>query len=203
MQVFAYDEKEMKYLKSRDHKLGEVIDRMGHLEVEVMTDVFTALVFSIINQQVSSKAADTVWARLLEMTGTMTPEAILNMEPEALQKCGTTHKKISYIRGIAEAVVSGQVDFTQLRHMSNKQVINHLSSLHGIGPWTAEMLLIFSLNRYDVVSYDDLAIRRAIMKLYGLTELTKEQFQRYRKRYSPYGSVASLYLWELSVEQSE
>ena len=200
MQVFTYGEKETAYLKSRDRKLGEVIERMGPLEVEVMSDVFTALVFSIINQQVSSKAADTVWARMLEMTGTMNPETILAMDPEALQKCGTTHKKISYIRGIAEAVVTGQVDFSKLRHMSDKQVINHLSSLHGIGPWTAEMLLIFSLNRYDVVSYDDLAIRRAMMKLYGLDELTKEQFQRYRKRYSPYGSVASLYLWELSVE---
>lgn len=198
--MFTYGEKETEYLKSRDRKLGEVIDRMGSLEVEVMPDVFTALVFSIINQQVSSKAADTVWARMLEITGTMTPKRILDMEAEALQKCGTTHKKISYIRGIAEAVVTGRVDFTKLRHMSDKQVINHLSSLHGIGPWTAEMLLIFSLNRYDVVSYDDLAIRRAMMKLYGLTELTREQFQRYRKRYSPYGSVASLYLWELSME---
>jgi len=198
--VFTYGEKETEYLKSRDRKLGEVIDRMGFLEVEVMPDVFTALVFSIINQQVSSKAADTVWARLQEMAGTMSPEFILAMDAEALQKCGTTHKKISYIRGIAEAVVTGQVDFTKLRHMSDKQVINYLSSLHGIGPWTAEMLLIFSLNRPDVVSYDDLAIRRAMMKLYGLTELTKEQFQRYRKRYSPYGSVASLYLWDLSVE---
>ncbi len=198
--MFTYGEKETEYLKSRDRKLGEVIDRMGFLEVEVMPDVFTALVFSIINQQVSSKAADTVWARLQEMAGTMSPEFILAMDAEALQKCGTTHKKISYIRGIAEAVVTGQVDFTKLRHMSDKQVINYLSSLHGIGPWTAEMLLIFSLNRPDVVSYDDLAIRRAMMKLYGLTELTKEQFQRYRKRYSPYGSVASLYLWDLSVE---
>jgi len=76
MQVFTCGEKEMKYLKSRDHKLGEVIDRMGALEVEVMPDVFTALVFSIINQQVYSKAADTVWARLLKIAGTMTPETI-------------------------------------------------------------------------------------------------------------------------------
>jgi len=135
MQVFTYGEKETGYLKSRDHKLGEVIERMGPLEVEVMPDVFTALVFSIINQQVSSKAADTVWARLLELTGTMTPENILALDPEALQKCGTTHKKISYIRGIAEVVVTGQVDFTNLRYMSDRQVINHLSSLHGIGPW--------------------------------------------------------------------
>lgn len=190
----------MNYLKSRDRRLGEVIDRMGPLEVEIMPDVFTALVFSIINQQVSSKAADTVWARLLEMTGTMTPDTILAMDPELLQKCGTTHKKISYIQGIAEAVVTGRVDFHKLHHLSDHQVIKSLSSLYGIGPWTAEMLLIFSLNRYDVVSYDDLAIRRGMMKLYGLDQLPKEEFQRYRKRYSPYGSVASLYLWELSVE---
>ncbi len=199
-QFFRYGEKEVNYLKSRDRRLGEVIDRMGPLEVEVMPDVFTALVFSIINQQVSSKAADTVWARLLEMTGTMTPETVLAMDPEALQKCGTTHKKISYIQGIAEAVVIGRVDLNKLHHLSDHQVIKSLSSLHGIGPWTAEMILLFSLHRYDVVSYDDLAIRRGIMKLYGLDQLPKEEFQRYRKRYSPYGSVASLYLWEVSVD---
>ncbi|WP_425499426.1 DNA-3-methyladenine glycosylase family protein [Anoxynatronum sibiricum] len=198
--VFRYGEKEVNYLKSRDRRLGDVIDRMGPLEVETMPDVFTALVFSIINQQVSSKAADTVWTRLLEITGTMTPKTILATDPEVLQKCGTTHKKISYIRGIADAVTTGQVDFSQLHFMSDQQVIKQLSSLHGIGPWTAEMLLLFSLHRYDVISYDDLAIRRAMMKLYDLDQLSKEQFQRYRKRYSPYGSVASLYLWELSVE---
>ena len=84
--------------------------------------------------------------------------------------------------------------------MPDDEVIGLLSSLPGIGVWTAEMLLIFSLGRMDVLSYGDLAIRRGLCKLYGHKTLTKEQFARYKKRYSPYGSIASLYLWRLSVE---
>jgi len=86
----------------------------------------------------------------------------------------------------------------QLAHLSDEEVIKQLSLLNGVGIWTAEMLLIFSLQRPDVVSYGDLGIRKGMMKLYGLESLTKKQFESYREHYSPYGSVASLYLWELS-----
>jgi 3-methyladenine DNA glycosylase/8-oxoguanine DNA glycosylase len=109
-------------------------------------------------------------------------------------------RKAEYIKGIAEAALSGKVDFGRLHTLSDEEIIKKLSSLRGVGVWTAEMLLIFSLCRSDVVSYKDLAICRGIMNLYGLKELPKERFERYRKRYSPYGSVASLYLWALSAE---
>ncbi|MCU0564846.1 MAG: DNA-3-methyladenine glycosylase 2 family protein, partial [Desulfobacterales bacterium] len=101
---------------------------------------------------------------------------------------------------IGEAAVSGELDLVGLRAMPDARVIERLSSLPGIGVWTAEMLLIFSLCRPDVVSWGDLAIRRGMMNLYGLKDLSREQFDRFRKRYSPCGSVASLYLWALSAE---
>jgi DNA-3-methyladenine glycosylase II len=176
-----------------------VIDRLGPLECEVMPDIFAALVFSIVSQQISSKAADTVWNRLKDL-GAVTPEQVLATDPNAIQSCGMTFRKAGYIQGAAEAVVSGKIDFSALHKLSDLEVIKQLSSLRGVGRWTAEMLLIFTLHRPDVVSYDDLAIRRAMMKLYGLDSLTKDKFQMYRERYSPYGSVASLYLWELSLE---
>ena len=91
------------------------------------------------------------------------------------------------------------MNFHTLHTLSDNEVIERLTSLNGVGVWTAEMVLIFSLCRPDVVSYEDLAIRRGMMNLYGLKELRKEKFYRYKKRYSPYGSVASLYLWALSV----
>jgi DNA-3-methyladenine glycosylase II len=200
MPRFEYGTREMDYLKSRDRKLGEVIDRMGVLECEVIPDPFAALIFSIVGQQISSKAADTVWNRLQALVGDMTPEAVLMTDHQAIQSCGMTHRKAGYIQGIAEAICDQRADFQSLHNLSDRDVIRRLSELPGVGPWTAEMLLIFSLHRYDVVSFDDLAIRRGMMTLYGLDSLTKEQFQRYRKRYSPYGSVASLYLWELSLE---
>jgi 3-methyladenine DNA glycosylase/8-oxoguanine DNA glycosylase len=107
-------------------------------------------------------------------------------------------RKASYIKNIAEAAVSKAIDFDTLHEKSDEEIIRTLTTIKGVGVWTAEMLLIFSLMRPNVVSYGDLAIRRGMMNLYRLKELPKEKFMRYAKRYAPYGSVASLYLWELS-----
>lgn len=200
MHVFEYGQKEIDYLKNKDKKLGSAIDRIGMIKREVTPDPFTALVSSIVSQQISSKAADTVWNRLEMLLGTITPESIAQEEVLGIQACGMSTRKAEYIKEAAEAALSGQVDFTALHKLSDEDIIIKLSSLHGVGVWTAEMLLIFSLCRPDVVSFKDLAICRGMMNLYGLKELPREKFERYRKRYSPYGSVASLYLWALSVE---
>ena len=197
---FEYGQKEIDYLKKKDKKLGESIDRIGIIKREITPDPFTALASSIVGQQISSKAAETVWNRLVALLGNITPESIVKADLAEIQSCGMSIRKAGYIKGIAEASILGEVDFDSLHKLSDEEIIKKLSSLHGIGVWTAEMLLIFSLNRLDVVSFKDLAIRRGIMNLYGLKELTKEKFERYRKRYSPYGSVASLYLWAVSVE---
>ncbi|OGO77130.1 MAG: DNA-3-methyladenine glycosidase, partial [Clostridiales bacterium GWB2_37_7] len=180
-------------------KLGEAIDKIGIIKREITPEPFTALVSSVVGQQISSKAAKTVWNRLNELLGCITPERISQAEISSIQTCGMSQRKASYIKGIAEAAMTGEVDFNNLHTLTDQEIIKKLSSLHGVGEWTAEMLLIFSLSRPDVVSYKDLAIRRGMMNLYGHKELSKERFERYRKRYSPYGSVASLYLWALSV----
>ncbi len=200
MQYFIYGQKEMDYLKKKDKKLGEAMDRIGPIQREVVPDPFSALIFSIVAQQISSKAANTVWERLNNLLGSITPESIGNMAAADIQACGMSMRKAEYIKGIGEAAVEGVVDFERLSELSDEEIIKQLSALRGVGVWTAEMLLIFSLNRPDVVSYLDLAIRRGMMNLYHKKELTREQFERYKKRYSPYGSVASLYLWALSVE---
>ena len=200
MQIFEYGQKEMDYLKGKDKKLGAAIDRIGIIERRITPDPFTALVSSVVGQQISSKAADTVWKRLNSLLVSITPESIMQAELSGIQGCGMSVRKAEYIQGIAEAAISGEIDFNALNTLTDEEIIKRLSSLHGVGVWTAEMLLIFSLCRPDVVSYKDLAICRGMMNLYGLKELTKEKFERYKKRYSPYGSVASLYLWALSVE---
>ncbi len=200
MQIFEYGQKEIDYLKSKDKKLGAAIDRIGTIKRRITPDPFTALVSSVVGQQISSKAADTVWNRLNSLLGSITPENIAQAELSAIQGCGMSVRKAEYIKGVAEAAISGEVDFNTLHTLTDDEIIKKLSSLHGVGVWTAEMLLIFSLCRPNVVSYKDLAICRGMMNLYGLKELPKEKFERYRKRYSPYGSVASLYLWALSVE---
>ncbi len=199
MMIFEYGQKEIDYLKRRDKKLGAAIDKIGMIKREITPDPFTALVSSIVSQQISKKAAATVWNRLYTLLGNITPEGITRSELSKIQGCGMSERKAGYIKGIADAAMSGIVDFNMLHTLTDEEIIKKLASLRGVGVWTAEMLLIFSLCRPDVVSYKDLAICRGMMNLYGLKELPKEKFERYRKRYSPYGSVASLYLWELSV----
>lgn len=198
MPIFPYGPKEIEYLKRRDEKLGALIDAIGMIEREVILDPFAALIFSVVGQQISNKAALTVRQRLSDLLGSITPEKIAKTPLAAIQSCGMSARKAGYIKGIADAALSGQVDFGRLHTLSDEEVIRQLTSLRGVGVWTAEMVLIFSLCRPDVVSYRDFGIRRGMMLLYGLDELTKEQFEKYRQRYSPYGSVASLYLWRLA-----
>ena len=199
MPIFEYGQKEIDHLKRKDKKLGAAIDKIGMIQREIMPDPFTALISSVVSQQISKKAAETVWNRLATLLGNLTPESITQVELSAIQSCGMSERKARYILGIADAAKSGVIDFRLLDTLTDEEIIKKLSSLHGVGVWTAEMILIFSLCRPNVVSYKDLAICRGMTNLYGLKELSKITFERYRKRYSPYGSVASLYLWELSV----
>lgn len=200
MDYFVYGDKEIEYLKKKDKKLGAIIDRIGIIEREVNLDTFSALIDSIVSQQISTKAAITVAARLNNLVGEINPDNIYNTSIDDIQKCGMSVRKATYIKGIADAAISKEIDFDKLHTLSDEEIIEKLTSLYGVGTWTAEMLLIFSLGRKNVLSFKDLAIRRGIMKLYNLKELTKTDFEKYKKRYSPFGSIASLYLWVISLE---
>jgi DNA-3-methyladenine glycosylase II len=199
MEIFKYGSIEIDYLKKKDKKLAEAIDRIGMIEREVKPDLFAALISSIVAQQISAKAADTVWNRIVERFGEVTPERLAQISIEEIQQCGLSMRKASYIMGITEAVIKGELNLEELTKLSDDEVSQRLSELNGIGVWTAEMLMIFSMQRPDIVSWGDLAIRRGMMMLYHHKELSKERFERYRRRYSPYGSVASLYLWAISA----
>ncbi|MFA5331194.1 MAG: DNA-3-methyladenine glycosylase 2 family protein [Methanoregula sp.] len=198
MGTYTYGQTELDHLRKRDKKLGTAIDRIGMIEREVMPDTFTALVYNVASQQISAKAVETVWARMADRFGEITPGTIAGASEEEIQQCGMSRRKAGYIRGIGEAVAGGSLDLVGLSRRSDDEIIARLTALKGVGTWTAEMILIFSMCRPDVVSENDLAIRRGMTMLYGIDELTREAFDRYRKRYSPYGTVASLYLWEIS-----
>jgi DNA-3-methyladenine glycosylase II len=198
--IFEYGEKEVSYLKSVDSLLGEVIDRIGKIDRVIIPDLFPALIYAIIGQQISLKAARTIWARMMDRFVNITPEVITGLSVEDIQKCGMQSTKAKYIRGIAETVLNKELDLQSLYDLPDQEVIKKLSSLNGIGVWTAEMLLLNSMERKDIISYGDIAIRRGIMKLYSLNELTKDQFMVYKSRYSPYASVASIYLWRFSYD---
>ena len=194
---FEYGERELAHLRRADKKLAAAIDEIGIIRREVNPDLFSALIDSIVGQQISAKAATTVGNRLYDLCyGDYTK--LHTLTAEEIQSCGMSMRKASYIKGVVEAAESKVMDFDALPSMDDAEIIQLLTALPGIGIWTVEMLLIFSFQRPNVVSFGDLAIRRGMMKLYGLKKLPKEKFLRYIKRYAPYGSVASLYLWALS-----
>jgi 3-methyladenine DNA glycosylase/8-oxoguanine DNA glycosylase len=196
--IFEYDDAAVAHLSRKDKKLGAAMAAIGRIEREVTPDPFQALVMSIISQQISGKAVRTIRSRLDGALGTVTPETLDAADATLIQSCGMSFRKTAYLKNLAEAVSRNRLDLARLRELPDGEVVSVLSSLSGIGVWTAEMFLIFCLCRPDVLSWGDLAIRRGMMNLYGLKNLDREKFERCRKRYSPYGSVASLYLWALS-----
>lgn len=195
---FTYGEKEISYLKSKDKKLAEVIDRVGYLEREMETDLFSAVVHNIVGQQISMAAQETIWKRLLGLLSEVNADTILAISREELQSIGVSFRKADYILDFAGKVKSGEFDIDALHEMEDEDVIKALTSLKGIGVWTAEMIMIFCMGRTDVVSYGDLGVQRGMRMLYRHRNIDKEKFRKYCKRYSPYGTVASFYLWAVS-----
>ena len=198
MQFFSYGDTETAYLINRDKALGAAIETIGPIRREVNGDLFSALVNSIVGQQISSKAQATVWARMKVLLGKVTPQAVFACPEAELQRCGITFKKTSCIRCAAERVLDGRLDIKALKAKSDAEICGELTAIDGIGIWTAEMLMLFSMQRPDVLSYSDLAIQRGMRMLYHHRKISRELFGKYRRRYSPYGSVASLYLWAIA-----
>lgn len=195
---FEYGKKEIDHLKAKDKKLAEAIDQIGYIEREVDDDLFSSVIHHIIGQQISTAAQATLWRRLSEKTEDVHVESMLALGRDGLQSVGMTYKKADYILDFSEKVRKGSFDISALEKMTDQQVIQELSSLKGIGAWTAEMIMTFSMQRPNVVSYGDLAIHRGMRMLYRHKKIDKMKFERYRKRYSPYGTVASLYLWAIA-----
>ncbi len=195
---FQYGETEIAYLKQADKRLAEVIDRIGKVERRVIPDLFAALVHSIVGQQISTKAHETIWGRIENALGKVTPEAIDRLSMEELQGFGITFKKAAYIRNATRKVMDGTFDIQALYTMDDNEVCTRLSELDGIGVWSAEMLMLFSMQRPNILSFGDLAIQRGLRMVYHHRKITRELFEKYRRRFSPYNSVASLYLWAVA-----
>ena len=198
VKYFPYGEKELAYLRKKDKKLSAVIDRVGHIERAVDDDLFSAVVHHIVGQQISTKAQATVWRRMQEALGTVDAGSVLAAGPEGLQALGISGRQAAYITDLALRVEGGTFDPETVRESSDAEAIRQLCTLKGVGAWTAEMILLFCMQRPDVFSYDDLAIQRGLRMLYHHRSIDRKRFEIYRRRFSPYGSVASLYLWAVA-----
>ena len=195
---FQYGETEINYLKRKDKKLAWAIEQIGHIERKLDANLFAAVVRHIVGQQISSKAQATVWARLKARLKVVTPFTVHAASAQELQALGMSLRKAEYIKDFADKIVSGEFDLQAVEQMSDAEAITALSSLKGIGKWTAEMILLFCLQRPDIFSFDDLAIQRGLRMVYYHREIGRERFGKYRRRFSPYCSVASLYFWAVA-----
>ena len=191
-------EAEIAHLASRDAALGRLMEAVGPLRRERLPDPFMALVHAIAGQQISGAAHASVWRRLCGAFPDFTPESLAAAAPEDLRACGLSLRKAGHIREIARRAQSGELDLAGLAALDDAALCAALCELPGVGQWTAEMLMIFSLGRRDVLSLGDFGIRKGLRMLYGKRELTPAFLSRVRKRYSPCASAASLYLWALA-----
>lgn len=205
------DGKFLNHLK-KDPVMAGLIEVHGPLPIrEGEVDLFTDLVETIVQQQLSEKAGGTIWGRVKELFAplpykaqerqvsekvVLVPKAVLEVGDGDLREKGISYSKIRYIKGVAEAVLQSEIDLESLWNLDDEGVVRELVKLKGVGRWTAEMMLMFSLRRPDVFSVGDLGLRTAVSKLYGVDRDDWEAIEKVSLRWKPYRTMASRYLWK-------
>jgi DNA-3-methyladenine glycosylase II len=190
-------------LMRADKVLRRVMEGTGPIHPEIdrrgsRTDPYEALARAIVGQQLSTKAAASIWAKLLDQFGgrTPTPEQILRKRRTTLRKAGLSNAKVEFLRDLAAHVKDGRLDLKRLAQLPDEDIVAELIEVKGVGRWTAEMFLIFHLGRPDVVSVGDLGIRRAVQIAYGMKELPgPEELEKLAEEWRPHRTLACLYLW--------
>lgn len=200
--------KARKALSASDPTMAALIERIGPIDIETRLqrrkeerpiDAYGALLRAIVGQQLSTKAARTIYLRVIDLFGgrTPSPEELLAAKEEDLRACGLSGRKTEYVRDLASHVLSGELELERLQELGDEEVIEEIVAVRGLGRWTAEMFLLFHLERPDVLSGGDLGIRKAIQIEYGLEEMPPPQrVIEIGEPWRPYRSLASLYLWE-------
>lgn len=179
-----------------DAYLGPVVDEHGVLRLDPADDMFRRLLVSILRQQVSMASAEATRKRLFEAVE-VTPEGILAADPDTLGDAGLSRQKTEYVRNVAEAF-HGEYSKEYFSALDDEAVVDELTSIKGVGEWTANMQLMFSLGRLDVFPVGDLGIRKGMTKLFG--EMSREEMVSEAERWAPYRSYASLYLWRIEED---
>jgi DNA-3-methyladenine glycosylase II len=185
----------------KDKKLLTVIDQQQPLQLVQRSKIYLRLCSSIMSQQLSTKVAEVIYQRFLNLYGgdEPTPEQIIQTPFETLRAIGLSNAKTNYIRNVAMFEIEQGMSSEKLEKMSNEEVIEYLTQIKGVGRWTVEMLLMFALGREDVFAIDDLGIQNAMIKLYKLDRTDKKKFKedmlRISKRWKPYRTFACLHLW--------
>lgn len=182
---------------SKDKYIGPLIKKYGPCKIEPRKKsmYFEHLLSSITNQQLSGKAAETIFNRVKERCdGKISPEKIIELQDEELRRCGLSWAKVSYVKDLAERVINSKLKINSLDKLSDEEVLNELISVKGIGRWTAEMFLMFTLARADIFPADDLGIKNGVKKLTS-KEMKPKELAKFAERWKPYRTAASWYIW--------
>lgn len=191
---------EIKSHLKKDKKLKKIIDRISIAPPKPRTDLYLNLLRAIAGQQLSVKAAATIWERVLNLFPSQypSPEAVLLMDIEKLRGAGLSYQKAGYLKNIAQFSLDETLDYKKLKRKSDDELIDYLTQIKGVGRWTVEMILMFSLVRENILPLDDLGIQNAIKKLYDLNTTGKQlklEMVQIAHQWKPYRTYACMYLW--------
>ena len=185
-----------KELKKKDKKLGKIIDSYPKDFLFSKSDPFLTLARSIVGQQISVKAAQSVWDKLTLKVVQISPENISMIHSNTLKSAGLSRQKVLYLKNLAYAFLENRIKINLWSKMSDDEIINDLIKIKGIGRWTAEMFLIFNLCRADIFPLDDIGMIKGICRLYNLKyPIKREELIKIGNKWKPYRSVATWYLW--------
>jgi len=192
------------HLNLHDPNLAHIAKKQGPISIDEPANHFHALCRAIVGQQLSTKAAATIYGRLNDWANEqngLSPELILSSDPIQIRQLGLSHQKNSYLIALSQAWIEQKTEFADLDSLENEAILNLLCSIKGIGSWTAQMFLIFTLHRSDVFAPNDLGIKKAMEKIYDFTMASNEKSrEEFALKWSPYRSLACLHLWK-SLEE--
>ena len=196
VQILNKQHPAVQYLCSKDKRLAKLIDMVGEIEYRTQPDCFARLVRSIINQMLSNKVAYVIGGRVASLCGgVITPENLLKLDREQLRGAGLSYSKADNILGIAKAATDGSLDFSHFPDMTDEEVMKELTHLRGIGTWSAKMFLIFTLNRMDVLPFEDVAFLQTYAWLYKTDDLRPSAIIKHCKKWKPYSSISARYFY--------
>ena len=205
-QCFNFTKEEMDSLLKKEPFFLPYIKQFGMLNKSINTNVFESIIEAMIAQQISGKAASAITNRLLEKVKIITPKGLLELTDEEYAVIGLGPQKRGYIRSIATAFLNKEITEEGLKRLSDEELTKELVKLKGVGEWTAQMLLIFSLGKKNILSYKDLGIKKGLMRLYNkqsIDEITPAFFEKCKQKFSPHNTLASFYLWEIASLKKE
>ena len=190
-----YWEKGKKELKKIDKNIKKIIELYEFPSLTTRENMFFTLIRSIVGQQISVKAADTVWDKIVNEAKEIRPEIIYSMDENTMRDCGLSKRKVEYMKAVSEKWLNGY-DKINWHELSDEDVTEKLVEIRGIGKWTAEMILIFTLMRPDIFPMGDIGAIRALEKIYNKGQkMNKEQIEEIVKRWKPWRTIATWYLW--------